>query len=133
TYGIAALEPGLEGAPGKLDLGGLEAKVDPRAEWRQELVDAWRILRDWFYDPGMHGLDWQAMRAKYEPLVAHVAHRSDLDYILGELGGELNSGHVYVETAQGWQVPRREGGLLGAEIVPDASGYYRIAHVYPGE
>jgi tricorn protease len=133
TWGIADLKPGLEGAPGKIDLAGLEAKVDPRAEWRQEFVEGWRMLRDWFYDPAMHGLDWQAMRRKYEPLVDHLAHRTDLDYILGELGGELESGHMYVDTAQGWQVPRRDGALLGAEVVADPSGHFRIAKIFAGE
>ena len=133
TWGIADAKPGLEGAPGQLSLDGLEAKVDPRAEWRQVFADGWRMLRDFFYDPAMHGLDWGAMRRKYEPLVEHVAHRADLDYVLGELGSELEAGHMYVETAPGWQVPRRDGGLLGAEIVAHDSGHYRIARIYPGE
>ncbi len=108
-------------------------KIDPRAEWQQEFTDAWRILRDWFYDPNMHGVDWNMVRQRYGQLVPYIAHRSDLDYILGEVGGEVNSGHVYVSTPSDWQVKRVENGLLGAVIVPDASGYYRIAHIFPGE
>ena len=133
AFSILDAKPGQDAEAGKLDLAGLQVKVEPREEWRQEFVDAWRILRDWFYDPNMHGLDWPAMRAKYGPLVDHVAHRTDLDFILGELGGELNSGHVYVETSDDWQVERREGGLLGAEIVADPSGYFRVAKILPGE
>jgi tricorn protease len=59
-------------------------------------VDGWRILRDWFWDPGHHGQDWEAIRERYAPLVEHVTHRADLDYIFGELAGELNAGHIYV-------------------------------------
>ncbi len=94
---------------------------------------SWRMLRDWFYDPEMHGVDWQAMRQRYEPLVDHVAHRADLDFILGELGGELSAGHVYVQPGDQPEVVRREGGLLGAELESDPSGYYRIAEIFPGE
>jgi tricorn protease len=133
SWGIAEVKPGRKAAEGKLDLDGLEMRLDPAAEWRQEFTDAWRILRDWFYDPAMHGLDWQAMREKYEPLVEHVAHRADLDYVLGELGAELSAGHVYVQTSDDWQAERREGGLLGAEIAADPSGHFRIAEIFPGE
>jgi tricorn protease len=133
TYGIAPVQPGQTVDDTKLDLSGLELKIDPRAEWRQEFVDAWRILRDWFYDPGMHGLDWQGLRERYEPLVGHLAHRSDLDYILGELGAELGAGHVYVQPSDDWQIERRENALLGAEIAADPSGYFRVDTILPGE
>ncbi|MFP3941878.1 MAG: PDZ domain-containing protein [Thermoanaerobaculia bacterium] len=133
TYGIAPAKPGQKAGEGELDLAGLEMRIDPPAEWRQHFVDGWRILRDWFYDPGMHGLDWQAMREKYEPLVDHLAHRADLDYVLGELGGELSAGHVYVQSSDDWQAERREGALLGAEVADDPSGYFRITEIFPGE
>jgi tricorn protease len=132
-YGIVDVHPVPEGDAGKLDLAGMQSTVDPRAEWHQELVEAWRLYRDFFYDPNMHGQDWTAIRAKYEPLVAHMAHRTDLDFVLGEMAGELQSGHCYVESSGDWQVPRHEGGLLGAVIVADPSGYFRVAHVFPGE
>ncbi len=132
TWGIVPVEPGKKPGDGKLALSGMETKVDPTAEWRQEFVDAWRILRDWFYDPGMHGLDWEAMRAKYEPLVPYIAARPDLDFLLGELGGELSSGHVYVQTSDDWQVEHNDGGLLGAVIEP-ADGVFRVAKIFPGE
>jgi tricorn protease len=118
---------------GRLDLGGLQMKIDPPAEWQQIFSDAWRILRDWFYDPGMHGVDWPAMRELYEPMVGHVAHRADLDYILGELGGELNAGHYYVNWGDMPRPDRVDNGLLGAEIEPHNSGYFKIARIFPGE
>jgi len=130
-YGITNAKAGSKGETIALDR--LDMKIDPRAEWTQEFNDAWRILRDWFYDPNMHGVDWNLMRTRYGQLVPFVNHRSDLDYILGELAGELNSGHVYVDTADDWQVKRVDNGLLGAEIELDSSGYYRIKHIYPGE
>jgi len=133
SYGIIDMRPGQEGDAGKLVLEGMQARVDPRAEWHQELVEAWRLYRDFFYDPKMHGLDWPAIRTKYEPLVDSMAHRTDLDFVLGELVGEVNSGHTYVESSEGWKIQRREGGLLGAEIVADPSGYFRIAKIFPGE
>ena len=117
----------------KLDLSGMKVLVEPSLEWQQIFVDGWRLLRDWFYDPGLHGMDWPAIRDKYQPLVAHVAHRSDLDYIFGEIAGELNAGHVYVQSAPGGGVERVEGGLLGAELSADASGYFRIESIMSGE
>ncbi len=132
-YGIVDTKPGHEEGAGQLDLGGLEMKIDPRREWRQIFADGYRIVRDFFYDPGLHGVDWPALRALYEPLVEHVMHRADLDYILGELGGELNAGHFYVNWGDMPRPERRNNGLLGAEIVRDDSGYFRIARIFHGE
>jgi tricorn protease len=132
-YGIAAAKGGQKTSEGVIALDRLEMKIDPRAEWSQQFTDAWRTFRDWFYDPNMHGLDWNAVRAKYEPLVPHIAHRSDLDYILGEIAGELNAGHAYVESSNDWQVKRVDNGLLGADIRAHESGYFRIADIFPGE
>ncbi len=132
-YGIADAKPGQKSAEGILDLENLEMKIDPRAEWTQEFADAWRILRDWFYDPNMHGVDWNLMRERYGALIPYVAHRADLDFILGELGGELDAGHVYVSSGGDWRVKRAENALLGAVVVRDPSGWYRIEKIFPGE
>ena len=133
SFGIADNQPDQESEAGLLDLSSMEMKIDPRAEWAQLYADAWRTLRDWFYDPGLHGQDWEMLRERYGRLLPHVAHRADLDYILGELGGELNAGHVYVQPGDQPGVERLEGGLLGATLEADRSGYYRIAHIFPGE
>ncbi len=121
-------------AKATLDLGRLKMLVDPPREWKQQFTDGWRILRDWFYDPGMHGGSerWNAIRARYEPLVAYAATRQDLDYVFQELVGELNAGHVYVQQGDEPKIERTPGGLLGADIVADASGYFRIARIFPG-
>jgi tricorn protease len=130
-WGIASPTPGQNGN-GVLDLKSMEMKIDPAVEWRQIYTDAWRIMRDWFYDPNMHGVDWQAMHDKYAPLVPHVAHRADLDYLLGELIGELNAGHTYVFPGDQPEVERIPVGVLGCELVADGE-YYRIDKIYSGE
>ncbi len=133
NFSIVAAKPGQKPADSQLKLETMEMKIDPRAEWEEEFNDAWRILRDWFYDPGMHGNDWNAIRAKYAQLLPFVAHRADLDYILGEIAGELTAGHVYVSSPGDVNATKRvDNGLLGADIVAD-SDYFRIAHIYPGE
>jgi tricorn protease len=132
NFAIVNPKGGQKTAESVLKLESMQMKADPKAEWTQEFDDAWRILRDWFYDPNMHGLDWNAIHAKYAQLVPYVAHRADLDYILGELAGEVNSGHVYVGSPADINTPRVENGLLGAEIVPDG-GAFRIQHIFPGE
>lgn len=132
SWGIAKAASGQDSDSGLLDLDDMELKVDPAVEWQQMYVDAWRILRDWFYDPNMHGQDWDAIRKRYEPLVAHVSHRTDLDYILGELAGEMNAGHIYVQSGDQPSIERRSGGLLGGDIVA-ADGFYRIAKIFDSE
>jgi tricorn protease len=132
TYGIVNAAPGQKAGDGKLGLEKLDKRIDPKAEWAQMYNDAWRILRDWFYDPNMHGADWNALRGRYGALVPYIANRADLDFILGELGGELSAGHVYVERGDEPGLERVENGLLGADVEA-ADGYYRITKIYPGE
>ncbi|MDH3620780.1 MAG: PDZ domain-containing protein [Gammaproteobacteria bacterium] len=130
--GIADLAPEQDASEGRLDLDDMELLVDPKIEWQQMYVDGWRILRDWFYDPNMHGMDWDGIRSKYEPLVQHVAHRADLDYIFGEIAGEMNAGHIYVQSGDQPAVERRNGGLLGAEFKREGDAY-RVARIFKGE
>ncbi|TQV74160.1 protease [Exilibacterium tricleocarpae] len=117
----------------RLALANLQVRIDPEIEWPHLFRDAWRILRDWFYDPNMHGQDWQKIYDKYRPLVDHVAHRADLDFILGEIAGEMNAGHIYVQSGDEPSVKRIDGGLLGADIKPHASGNFQITKVFKGE
>ena len=131
-YGIAELGPGQKSSAGKLDLGRMELRIDPQAEWRQIYVDAWRIMRDWFYDPDMHKVDWEQMREKYAVLLPYLAHRADLDYIIGELIGELNAGHTYVFSGETPRAERVPVGVLGCELTADGK-YYRIDKIYLGE
>ncbi|HEV2843979.1 MAG TPA: PDZ domain-containing protein, partial [Thermoanaerobaculia bacterium] len=133
NFAIVNAAPGVKPGDGRLDLDNLELKIEPRADWRQMYTDAWRTFRDWFYDPAIHGVDWKAMRDRYAEMVPFVASRSDLDFVLAELGGEVSAGHIYVEEGNYPQPERVDGGLLGAEIEAHSSGYFRVAHIFPGE
>ncbi|HYY97270.1 MAG TPA: PDZ domain-containing protein [Pyrinomonadaceae bacterium] len=134
NYGVAPVAPGQKPDAGLLKLDGMTMRIDPRKEWAQEYNDSWRIMRDWFYDPNMHGLDWPAIRDKYGALVPFVANREDLNYLMTEMGSELSAGHIYVERGDDPpRVTRVDGALLGAEVEPDPSGYFRVTHIFPGE
>lgn len=130
-YGIADLASGQKVTSGKLDFGNMEMRIDPVTEWKQIYHDAWRIMRDWFYDPHMHGVDWKKMHDRYAVLLPYVAHRGDLDYLLGEMIGELNAGHCYVNEGDMPHVDRVPVGLLGCRFEPDGQ-YYRISKIYGG-
>jgi len=132
-YGVVEATPGkAKVGEGKLNTSGLQAVVDPRAEWRQIFREAWRIERDFYWDPNMGGLDWQKIGQRYEALLPWVAHRSDLNYIIGEMIAELSTSHTYVG---GGAMPERAKvgvGLLGVDFAPD-HGLYRLAKIYRGE
>jgi tricorn protease len=135
AYGIIdAKEGSNKVGDGKLTTSGMEMKVDPQGEWEQMFNEAWRLERDFFYDPDMHGVDWAGMKKKYGQLLPYVAHRWDLTYLIGELIGELTTSHTYVG---GGKMPRTEAvnmGLLGADLEPDkTSGFYRFKKIYKGE
>jgi tricorn protease len=133
TYGIIDAKESKVG-DGSLNLSELEMKVDPKAEWAQIFNEAWRIERDFFYDPNMHGVDWDLMKKRYGELLPYVAHRSDLTYIIGELIGELCTSHTYVGGGKMPSIDRYGVGLLGCdfEVDPDAD-YYRFKKIYKGE
>jgi tricorn protease len=116
---------------GALDLS-LRLRVDRLTEWQQMFDEAWRYERDYFYDPGMHGNDWDAVRARYAPLIPWVRHRADLNYVLDQLNGELSVGHSFVFGGDMPEVDRSEVGLLGADFVADSGGW-RIERIYTFE
>ncbi len=133
-YGIVDVAPGKKVGDGKLDLTGMTMKIDPVLEWRQIFNEGWRIFRDWFYVQNMHGVDWEKIRKKYEVMLPSLAHRSDLDFIFGEMVGELNAGHTYVNWGDFPRVKRMETGLLGAELEADEkAGRYRIKKMFASE
>ena len=110
---------------------GMTAVINPREEWKQIFVDAWRMERDFFYDPNMHGVDWLAVRKHYEPMLEDCTTRRDLSYVIGEMIAELNVGHAYY----------REGDVEQADTVPVGSlacdfdlkdGAYVITKLYEG-
>jgi len=132
-FGITDVRPGQDNEAGRLDLDGMNLRIDPKVEWAQIYHDAWILMRGWFYDPGMHGVDWEAMYDRYLPLIPYVAHRADLDYVITELIGELNVGHAYSNSSPEQPAVERVGvGLLGAEFEA-GGGRYRISNIFPGE
>lgn len=117
----------------KLDLSALKINVDLKAEWKQIYDESWRQMRDYFYDPNMHGVNWKAMHDKYAVLLPYVNHRDDLTYLIGELIGELNVGHAYVNSGDRPSVNRIALGLLGARFSRDKSGYYKVDSILSGQ
>jgi tricorn protease len=131
-YGIIDLPHGPVTIGQPLNVSALEMQLERHQEWKQIFNECWRQMRDFFYDPNMHGVNWHAMHDKYAPLVRHVGHRADLTYVIGEMIAELNVGHAYVGGGDMPQPARVPLGLLGAELERDASGYYRIKHILRG-
>ena len=133
VLGITDAVPGkAKVGAGKLDLGGMQVKIDPREEWRQIYREAWRLERDFYWDPNMTGHDWNKIGARYEALLPWVAHRSDLNYLIGELIAELSTSHTYVGGGDQPKWPHVSVGMLGADYASDG-GFYRITKIYPGE
>ena len=132
-YGIIDLPHGPVSIGEALDLSGMEMRLDRHQEWMQIYNECWRQMRDFFFDPNMHGVDWKAMHDKYAVLVPYVNHRADLTYIIGEMIGELNVGHTYVGGGEMARPARIQMGLLGAELVRDPkTGYYKIKKILHG-
>lgn len=120
---------------GHVDLSSLTLVIDPGAEWRQMLYESWRIARDFFYDPNMHGVDWQAVKRKYAAQIPAIGDRSDLNRILGDMISELNIGHAFVGGGDSGDLPRSvPTGFLGADMepVPNAD-FVRIKSILAGD
>ncbi len=125
-----------KGKDGKKTVSTANLAVDrvPAQEWAQIFDEVWRRYRDFFYVDNLHGYDWQALRARYRPLLEYVAHRSDLNYVIGEMIAELNVGHAY-NSGGDWEAPTRpKVALPGAEFALDrATGHYKIAKILRGQ
>lgn len=115
-----------------VNLSNMKITVDYPKEWAQIFDEAWRAYRDGFYQESMHGVDWKAIKEKYAVLLPYVKTRLDLNYIIGEMIGELNCGHAYVNPGETEQPKRINAGLLGAEITRDKSGFFRLEKIFPG-
>lgn len=115
-----------------LKLEHMEVLVDPRAEWKQEYAEVWRIERDFFYDPKLHGLNLPETSKHYQPYLENIGNRIDFSYLLSEMLGEISVGHMYIRTPN--DPPSDEGkvGLLGADYTIE-NGRYRFKHIYQGE
>jgi len=115
-----------------LPVDEMEMQLDPREEWEQMFADAWRFQRDYFYDPTMHGVDWQQMRERYGALIDDAVTRSDVNFIIGELIAELNASHTYRGGGDDFaDADRRSVGTLGVNWAVD-EGAYRIDEIVRG-
>jgi len=128
----AAPVPSEKLAAGTLDLTDWTFPLDPKEEWRQMFTEAWRLLRDYFYDPGMHGVDWPGVLAKYRPLLDRVTDRAELSDLFGEMSGELSTLHHYVYGGEFREGPDDvEPASLGAVLERDeTAGGLRVTHLY---
>ncbi|MBR6830880.1 MAG: PD40 domain-containing protein, partial [Tidjanibacter sp.] len=116
-----------------VDTENMVAHVDYNQEWAQIYDEVWRAFRDGFYMENMHGLDWKAIKKKYEILLPYVKTRLDLNYVIGEMISEVGCGHAYINPGEMPQPERIPMGLLGAELSrDDKSGFYRIDKILPG-
>jgi tricorn protease len=131
SWGIVGTSGSPSSSDGRLDLADLEVNVDPLEEWAQMFKEAWRLNRDYFYASNMHGVDWEANFRKWEGYLPDLAHRSDLNYLLSEMLGELSVGHSYVRGGAFPSVESVPGGLLGADFEIE-NGRYRLEKIYSG-
>lgn len=133
-YGVASVAPNQKPGDGKLNLGDMNMRIEPRKEWEQIFVDGWRIFRDFFYVSNLHNVDWEGFRQKYGEMLPYVNHRYDLDYIFGEIIAETNTGHAYANWGDFERITRVETGLLGAKLSPDTRiKRFKIDKIYKGE
>jgi tricorn protease len=117
-----------------INTGGMVVDRVPAEEWAEVFREAWRRYRDYFYTENMNGYDWEALRRQYEPLLAYAGHRSDVNYVIGEMIAELNNSHAYVVGGDYKAPPRPKVALPGAQFELDrAAGRYRIAKIYGGQ
>ena len=110
----------------------LKMNLDRGAEWKQIFEETWRYERDYFYDPNIHGRDWDDVYARYSPLLPYVKHRADLNYILDQINGELSVGHSFVSGGDYPVVEDSKMGLLGTDLEAD-NGRWKIKRIYTTE
>lgn len=135
SLGVVDLHPGPPASPGegKVDTTNVEAVIDPRAEWKQIFWESWRYERDHFYDKDFLGMNWKAIGNHYATYLPYVAHRSDLNYVIGLMIGELGTSHSYVFGGDpGAIIPIIPTGQLGADY-ENVGGKIRIQKLYAGE
>ncbi|MGA4866100.1 S41 family peptidase [Streptomyces lavendulocolor] len=132
---VPATEPGDSDSTVYVDTRRILHEVDPGAEWRQAYAEAGRIIRSYFWDPGMSGIDWDAVLDQYRPLVERVATPDEFADLLREVLGELGTSHAYVTPARRNEGPphyQRAQGLLGANFVC-RDGRWTVKRILPGE
>ncbi|HET9235508.1 MAG TPA: PDZ domain-containing protein, partial [Candidatus Eisenbacteria bacterium] len=132
-YVVGTDAPPSDLAENKVALDGMVIDLDPREEWEQIYYESWRHQRDFFWDSGMGGLNWEKVRDQYATLLPRLSSRSDLGDLMGEIIGELGNSHTYVWGGDsGKQVNYTSTGLLGADVVREGSAY-RVTRIYRGD
>jgi tricorn protease len=118
-----------------LKLDHLRELVDPKQEWSEMFENAWRLERDLFFSPPMNGVDWKGVHDRYRSLLPLAGSREDLNYLIGQMLGEMSNSHTYVGGGDdGDTTPQAHSALLGVDWALDAaSGRYRFATIYPGD
>lgn len=130
---VGIIDASATNSPGKnLDLSDLTMHLDPVAEWYEIYDDAWRMERDFYYDPQMRGLDWPAIGDKYRKLIEYASNRRDITFLIGELIAELSTSHTYVYRGESYRHAKSISvGMLGADYEVDTlNNLYRIKHIY---
>lgn len=133
TWGITDTGKKPKAGEGILKVDGIEVKMNPTKEWKNIFEEAWRINRDYFYDPGMHGSDWKGMKKKYEQFLPHLSCRNDLNRVIQWMCSELSVGHHRLQGGgERLNTPKRiPGGLLGADY-EIKNNRYRFKKIYGG-
>jgi tricorn protease len=132
AFGIVDAGKKVKPEEGKINTSAIEVRIDPRKEWKQIFEEAWRINRDYFYDPTMHGVDWKEMHTKYAVFLPHLACRNDLNRIIQWMCSELGVGHHRVGGGDSLvETERVPVGLLGADYAVE-NGRYRFKKVLGG-
>ncbi|HNY41905.1 MAG TPA: PDZ domain-containing protein [Bryobacteraceae bacterium] len=131
-WAISATSAPPKPGEGTIKTADMEALIDPVAEWKQMFYEVWRLQRDFLYAPNFHGLDLDKAKEKYASYLSAVAHRADLNYLFGEMLGEISVGHMYVAGGAFPEVKSVPVGLLGTDYKVE-NGRYRFARVYDGE
>lgn len=133
AYKVYEVKPQAKDAK-TVSLADLKVYRVPQEEWAEIFREVWRRYRDFFYVRNMHGYDWKAIGQRYEKLLPYVKHRSDLNYLLGEMVSELNVGHAYIQGGD-FEIPERpQVALPGARFTLDEkTGRYRIAKIFAGD
>ncbi|GGD48313.1 S41 family peptidase [Muriicola marianensis] len=131
SWFISETKGSFKSSEGKLDTG-IKIKVDPRAEYKQIFREGWRFMRDFLYVDNVHGAPWNLIYEWYSPWIDHVRHRTDLNYVVDIMSGEVAIGHSYVSGGDFPDIEDVPVGLLGCDLEV-ANGLYRISRIYTGE
>ncbi len=133
SYGIIDVAKGKKVGDGSINKGEMKFEIQPTVEWKQIFRETWRVQRDFFYDPEMHQVDWNAMYERYSKILPFCSSRRDVSFLIGEMFAELNVGHAYNGGGDLVSAPRIGVGLLGADYELDADkNAYKIKKIYRG-